>query len=58
MPGIKPEIISYHLNIHPRAHPMRQKKRHITPECLKCLEEEVDKLLEVGFIWEVNTLIG
>ena len=54
MPGISPDIISHRLNVQPGARPVKQKKRHIAPDRLKCLEEEVDKLLEAGFIKEVQ----
>jgi len=54
MPGISPDIISHQLNVQPEARPIKQKKRHIAPERLKYLEEEMDKLLKAGFIREVQ----
>ena len=48
-----PEIVSHHLNVHQDARSVKQKKRHIAQERLKCLEEEVGKL-EVGFIREIQ----
>ena len=56
MPGIDPEIISHHLNVHSKARPVKQKKRHIALKRLKYLEEEVDKLLEAKFIRDVQYL--
>ena len=54
MLGISADILSHRLNICPEVRPVRQKKRHISPERLRYLEEEMDKLLEAGFIREVQ----
>ncbi|XP_052181999.1 uncharacterized protein LOC127794788 [Diospyros lotus] len=53
MPGINPKVICHHLNVDPHFKPMHQKKQNITPDKLVALKEEVDKLLEAGFIREV-----
>jgi len=53
MLGISPNIISHQLNVRTEARLVKQKKRHIAPERFRYLEEEVDKLLEAGFIREI-----
>ena len=50
MPGIDPEVIVHQLNVDPSHKPVRQKKRSFNPERYKVIEEEVEKLLKVGFI--------
>ena len=54
MLGISADIISHRLNVRSESRPVRQKKRHIAPKRLRYLKEEVDKLLEAGFIKEVQ----
>ena len=54
MSGIPSEIITHRLNIDPTMRPVRQKKRSFAPERQKAIDEEVDKLLEVGFIRETT----
>ena len=53
MPGINLEIICHHLNVDLHFKPICQKKRNIAPDRLVALKEEVNKLLEAGFIREV-----
>ena len=48
--------MAHHLNVQPEACLIKQKKRCMAPEQLKHLEEEVDTLLEAGFIREVQYL--
>ena len=52
MSGIPPETMTHRLNIDPTMKPVRQKKRSFAPERQKAIDEEVDKLLEAGFIRE------
>ena len=56
MSGIPPEIITHRLNIDPTMRPVKQKKRSFAPEKQKAIDEEVDKLLEAGFIRETTYL--
>ncbi|PON52662.1 hypothetical protein PanWU01x14_207720, partial [Parasponia andersonii] len=52
MVGIDSRIISHHLNIDLTKKPVRQKRRAMNPERYVALKEEVEKLLEIGFIRE------
>ena len=52
MSGIPPETITHRLNVDPTMRPVRQKKRSFAPERQRAIDEEVDKLLEAGFIRE------
>src|SRR3954471_22613031 len=54
MPGIDPAVIAHHLNIKPDYKPVQQKKRSLGIDRQKAAEEEVDRLLEAGFIQEIN----
>ena len=56
MPKIFSKVITHRLNIDPKVRLVRQKKRSFTPERQKVINEEVDKLLETGFIKEANYL--
>ena len=50
MPGIDPTTITRKLNVSEGSKPIKLKKRSMTPEKEKAAEEEVQKLLEAGFI--------
>nr|CAN71500.1 hypothetical protein VITISV_007955 [Vitis vinifera] len=54
MKGIHPSITSHRLNIFPTARPVRQKIRRFHPDRQKVIRNEIDKLLEAGFIREVD----
>jgi hypothetical protein len=54
MPGIPREVIEHHLKIHPDAKPVRQKPRKRSIERQNFICEEVHKLLQAGFIEEVQ----
>ncbi|RVW67472.1 hypothetical protein CK203_063051 [Vitis vinifera] len=54
MKGIHPSIISHKLNILPTARPVRQKVKRFHPNRQKIIRDEIDKLLEAGFIREVE----
>ncbi|RVW39351.1 Transposon Ty3-I Gag-Pol polyprotein [Vitis vinifera] len=54
MKGIHPSIVSHRLNILPTAKPIRQRVRRFHPDRQKIIREEIDKLLEPGFIREVE----
>ncbi|KAL6340356.1 hypothetical protein AAG906_005808 [Vitis piasezkii] len=54
MKGIHPSITSHRLNVLPTARPIRQKVRRFHPDRQKIIRIEIDKLLEAGFIREVD----
>nr|CAN76815.1 hypothetical protein VITISV_044116 [Vitis vinifera] len=54
MKGIHPSIASHKLNVFPAARPVRQKIRRFHPDRQKVIRNEIDKLLEAGFIREVS----
>nr|CAN71493.1 hypothetical protein VITISV_011662 [Vitis vinifera] len=54
MKGIHPSITSHRLNIFPTARPVRPKIRGFHPDRQKVIRNEINKLLEVGFIREVS----
>nr|CAN78757.1 hypothetical protein VITISV_035650 [Vitis vinifera] len=54
MKGIHPSISSHKLNVFPTARPVRQKIRRFHPDRQKVIRNEMDKLLEAGFIREVS----
>ena len=54
MIGIHPSVAFHRLNILPSSRPVRKKVRRFHPDRQKIIRDEVDKLLEVGFIREVE----
>jgi hypothetical protein len=54
MPKIPMEVIEHHLKIYPDARPVQQKPRKQSIEQKNFIREEIKKLLDVGFIWEVH----
>lgn len=50
MPGIDPSLISHQLNVLPHAKPVQQRRRNFSADKNKAVEEEVQKLLNAGFI--------
>ena len=50
MPKINLEVIFHNLNVNPNVSPTKQKKKNIASEKQQTLEEEVNKLLKIGFI--------
>ena len=54
IPSIPSKIMTHRLNINPNVKPVRQKKWSFAPERQKAIDEEVDKLLIVGFIREAT----
>jgi hypothetical protein len=54
MPGINPEVITHKLGIDPGHKPVKQVKRPLTGERLQAVKDEVQKLVEAGFIREVR----
>ena len=54
MSWISPSIAFHQLNILSTSKPVRQKIRRFHPDRQKVIQEEIEKLLEVGFIREVE----
>ena len=54
MPRVSPEVITHRLNVDPTCHPMKQKRRNFALDHSWAIEEVVSKLLEAGFIREVQ----
>ncbi|RVW16771.1 Transposon Ty3-I Gag-Pol polyprotein [Vitis vinifera] len=54
MKGIHPFITSHRLNVLPTTRPIRQRVRRFHPDRQKIIRNEIDKLLEAGFIREVD----
>ena len=56
MPGILPSVASHRLNVLATSKPVRQKIRRFHPDRQKVIQEEMEKLLKVGFIRKVEYL--
>ena len=54
MSGILPSVASHRLNVLATSKPVRQKIRRFHPDKQKVIREEMEKLLEAGFIKEVE----
>jgi hypothetical protein len=54
MPGIPREVIEHHLKIYPDARPVQQRPQKQSIERQNFIREEVTKLLDADFIWEVH----
>ena len=52
MTGISSEVIIHRLNVDPSFKPVRQKRRKFAPERNKIINDEVDKLLNIGSVRE------
>ena len=58
MPGIAPEHAVHCMKIDPAFPLVRQKQRRFAPEQSKSINDEVDRLLEIGAIEECFILFG
>ena len=54
MPGIPKTVALHHLNIRAEARPVKQKKRVFAPDKQEAIDKELDRLLDAGFITEVQ----
>jgi hypothetical protein len=54
MSRIPREVIEHKLGIDPSFKPIKQKKRRYTPERRETIRQEVNRLLEAGFIRSVD----
>ena len=57
MTGISSEVIVHRLNVDSSFKPVRQKRRKFAPERNKIINDEVDKLLNIGSVREVQYLL-
>jgi hypothetical protein len=65
MPRISREVIEHKLDIDPSYKPIKKKERIYTPERREIIRQEVNKLLDVGFMspvdypnWLANPIIA
>jgi hypothetical protein len=54
MPEVPREVIEYKLGIDPTFKPIKQNERRYTPERREAIRQEVNRLLEAGFIRPVD----
>ncbi|KAM1132646.1 hypothetical protein ACFX19_047714 [Malus domestica] len=54
MPGLDPIIAVHHLAVKPGTRPIKQTQRRYRSELIPQIEAEIDKLIEAGFIREVQ----
>ena len=54
MPGLDRVIVVHHLTVKPGTRPIKQTQRRYRSELIPQIEAEVDKLIEAGFIREVQ----
>ncbi|XP_030940238.1 uncharacterized protein LOC115965196 [Quercus lobata] len=54
MPGLNPSIALHHLAVKKGMRPVKQAQRRFRPELIHQIETEVNKLIEAGFIREVQ----
>ena len=54
MPGLNPSVALHHLAVKKGVRPVKQAQRRFRPELIPQIETEVNKLIEAGFIREVQ----
>ncbi|KAL0453575.1 UNVERIFIED_CONTAM: Transposon Tf2-12 polyprotein [Sesamum latifolium] len=54
MPGLDPKVAIHHLGIRHGSHPIKQSQRVLCSNLIPCIEIEVNKLIDAGFIREVK----
>ncbi|XP_060182048.1 uncharacterized protein LOC132611671 [Lycium barbarum] len=54
MPGLDPKVAVHHLAVKNGARPVKQAQRRFRPDLVPSIENEVNKLIEAGFIREVK----
>lgn len=54
MPGISEDVTLHRLKIKPGVHAVKQKKRVFSTEKQEAIDKELDRLIEVGFIKEIQ----
>ncbi|GAA0162691.1 hypothetical protein LIER_39459 [Lithospermum erythrorhizon] len=56
MPGLDPKVAVHHLAVKKSLKPVKKAQRRFRPELVPAIEVEVNKLIEAGFVWEVQEL--
>jgi hypothetical protein len=51
--GVPPKICEHHIHLEEGAKPVRQKQRRLNPKYSLLVKKEIEKLLEIGFIYPV-----
>ena len=51
--GIPPEVCQHHIILEEGAKPIRQHQRQLNPKYSLLVKEELDKLLDIGFIYPI-----
>ena len=54
MSGLNPSIALHHLVVKKGVHPIKQAQKRFRPELIAQIETEVNKLIEAGFVREVQ----
>ena len=54
MTGIDPNTVMHKLQVDPNFSPVKQKRRKFAPERNKVINEEIQKLIDIGSVREVN----
>ena len=54
MPGLDPKVAAHRLAIKPEYRPVKQAQRRFRPELISQIEEEINKIIEAEFIYEVK----
>lgn len=54
MPGISHGVINHKLEVDPKTKPLKKKKRKFSTDKLTRVREEVDKLIQVGYVKKVK----
>ncbi|XP_062088902.1 uncharacterized protein LOC133795468 [Humulus lupulus] len=54
MIGVSADVITHKLNVDPDNLPVKQKRRKFAPERNRIINEEIQKLLDIGFVREVH----
>ena len=65
MTGINPSVITHKLQVNPECIPIRQKRRKFAPERNQIINDEVQKLIDIGSVrevqypeWLTNAVVG
>ena len=54
MPGLDPQVVVHHLAVRKSVRPIKQAQRRFHLDLISQIENEVNKLIEAGFIREVK----
>ena len=54
MPGFDPKVVVHHLAVRKNVRPIKQAQRRFHRDLISQIENEVNKLIELGFVREVK----